>query len=117
MKTNAKEQTLKTAIELVNKQHGYQLYFNRFDVGKKHVEFTVKTPSGVPGAKVNPLSGRNIPAASWHAHGYLFEAIFDIEPDTYILSLGKRITRKNIWDHNPVVFPMYNLRFSDYSIQ
>ena len=115
MKTNASEQTLLSALEKTNRENGFQLKFNRFDVGKKVINFTIKTISGVMGAKVNPLSGKNIASACWYAHGYLFENIFDLEPDAYINSLGQKINKDTVWDYNPVIYPMYGIRLSDCS--
>ena len=31
-------------------------------------------------------------SASWHAHGYLFDKIFELDPDAVIKSLDKTIT-------------------------
>jgi hypothetical protein len=91
MKTTANKNTVKQALENVNQAQGYELEFNRFDRTGKYVNFTLKTASKIPGARVS-WSGRNLAKASWHAHGYLFDEIFKIEPEAVIISLGKKIT-------------------------
>jgi hypothetical protein len=94
MKTTASNLTLIASLNIVNKEHGYQLSFDRFDRTGKYYNFTLKTPSKVPGARTSG-SGRNLPKASWHAHGYLFDEIFEIEPEALIYSNGNKITKNS----------------------
>lgn len=93
MKTNASIETVKQALHAVNVNRGYQLKFKSGPTPSgKWVNFTIKSKSGVPGARVSH-SGRRLAAASWHAHGYLFEEILEREPDAVIHSGGHRIDR------------------------
>jgi hypothetical protein len=92
MKTNATRQTVIEAIEAINNEHDYSIGLNRNDQTGKWFNFTIASPSKVPGARVSG-SGRNLAKASWHAHGYLFDAIFAIEPDAIIQALGNKITK------------------------
>lgn len=112
MKTTANNITVITALERVNQKHGYQLTFNRFDRSGKYINFTIKSKkSGIPGARYSH-SGRKLISASWHAHGYLFDEIFKIEPEAIIYSMGEKITKnhgnwkdKNIGSvYNPCYF-------------
>jgi hypothetical protein len=91
MKTNATRETVVKAIENVNKKQGYQIELNRNDQTGKWFNFTLKSKSGVSGSRYSG-SGRKLACASWHAHGYVFDAIFEIEPKAVILSLGEKIT-------------------------
>ena len=90
MKTTASRLTVQTAISAVNEKYGYQLELNRDEYKGKWFHFTIKSKSGIPGSRTS-YSGRKLAAASWHAHGYLFATILDIEPDAVIVSLGKTI--------------------------
>jgi hypothetical protein len=94
MKTTAKRKTVEKAIEIVNKREGYQIELNRNDQNGKWFNFTLKSRSGIPGARYS-TSGRNLPCASWHAHGYIFDEIFNIEPEAIIISLGEKITNES----------------------
>ncbi len=91
MKTTATQQTVYAAIARINDEYGYQICIkdDRTTPGKWY-HFTITSPSKIPGAKVSH-SGRNIAAASWHAHGYLFEAILAIDPSAVIQSFNGSI--------------------------
>lgn len=117
MKTNAKVSTLYSAIQTVNNRHGYDLIFNRYDINGKYVHFTIRSrKSGISGARTSH-SGRNLPSASWHAHGFLFEEIFRIEPTAVIWSLGQKITADSgNWIDRNVGSMMCPCYFSELSI-
>lgn len=91
MKTTAKRETVIQAIENVNNAHGYKIELNRDDQTGKWFNFTLKSKSKIPGSRVSH-SGRNLAAASWHAHGYIFDEIFKIQPNCVIVSGGNKIT-------------------------
>jgi hypothetical protein len=117
MKTTANLNTVQKALETVNKKHGYKIIFNRCDQSGKWLNFTIRSEkSNIPGARVSH-SGKNLTSASWHAHGFLFDEIFKLDPDAIIQSAGAKITKehgnwidKNIGSINA---PCY---FSDTSI-
>ena len=90
MKTTANEEQVLQAIEIVNNREGYQISLNRADQTGKWFNFTLKSPSKVLGATVSN-TGRNLPKASWHAHGYIFDEIFGLNPDAVIRSYGIKI--------------------------
>ena len=90
MKTTATKEQVLQAIEIVNNREGYQISLNRADQTGKWFNFTLESPSKVLGAKVSP-TGRNLPKASWHAHGFIFDEIFGLNPDAIIWSCGKKI--------------------------
>lgn len=119
MKTTAKETTVKQAMANVNSEHGYKLEFNRFDITgtrKPYVNFTLKTASKIPGARVS-WSGRNLPCASWHAHGYLFDEIFKMEPDAVIYSGGAKMdAERGNWQDRNIGSMMQPCYFSETSI-
>jgi hypothetical protein len=94
MKTNAKRSTVIEAIEKINNDHGYKIILNKDEIQGKWFYFTIRSEvSGIPGAR-NSCSGRKLVSASWHSHGYLFDEIFEIEPDALIYSGGEKITKQ-----------------------
>ncbi|MDD4353600.1 MAG: hypothetical protein PHN56_04025 [Candidatus Nanoarchaeia archaeon] len=115
MKTNASKQTVLNAIENVNKEHGYELQLNRNDQSGKWFNFTLKTRSKIPGARVS-YSGRNLASASWHAHGYVFGEIFKLEPDCVIWSNGKKLKSGFTWDDTNIGSLMQPCYYSETSI-
>ena len=116
MKTTATRQTVKMAINAVNESFGYELRLNRDDQSGKWYNFTLKSASGIPGSRTSG-SGRNLACASWHAHGYVFDATLKLEPDAVIKSLNLTIDKNggNWQDKNvgPQFRPCY---FSETSI-
>lgn len=91
MKTTAKQETVKKALEAVNSEYGYRLEFNRADQSGKWFNFTIQSgKSGVPGSRTSH-SGRKLKSASWHAHGYLFDKILEMDPQAVIKTAGKAI--------------------------
>ena len=102
MKTNVSKEIVLQAIAKVNTEQGYQIELNRSDYTGKWFNFTLKSKSKIPGARIS-TSGRNLPCASWHAHGFIFDAIFKIVPDAMIIALGKKITKnENNWQDMPI---------------
>lgn len=116
MKTTASNITLIAALNNVNKAQNYQLSFDTFKKVGKYYQFTLKTPSKVPGARVSH-SGRNLPKASWHAHGYLFDEIFKIEPEAIIYSGAQKITKEaGNWQDRNIAQTNFPCSFSSCSI-
>lgn len=116
MKTTATRQTVETAIKRVNRKYGYQLSLKRADQNGKWFNFTLKSPSKVAGSRVS-YSGRNLPAASWHAHGYVFDEIFKQDETAVIHSLNKIITAYyGNWKDSNIGSIMYPKYFSETSI-
>ena len=116
MKTNATRQTIISAIEIVNKREGYQIELNRDDQTGKWYNFTLKSKSGIPGARTSH-SGRNLACASWHAHGYIFDEIFNIEPEAVIYSGGEKITKNfGNWQDRNIGSVYQPCNFSETSI-
>lgn len=110
MKTTANIETVKTALLAVNQEKGYELECNRLDQCGKWVNFTIKSKSGIPGSRLSG-SGRKLAKASWHAHGFVMDKIFEIEPDCVIISMGEKLYAGHIWQdrnigsqYNPVYF-------------
>ena len=92
MKTSATIQQLELALKTVNKKHGYKLEFNRIEqMTRNRVVFTLKSPSKIKGARTSH-SGRNLPKASWHAHGNFFDELFKVNPEAVVYSRTNKIT-------------------------
>jgi hypothetical protein len=92
MKTNANFNIVAQALATVNKKYDYRLEFNRADTTGKWFNFTIKSKSGIPGARLS-CSGRKLAFASWHAHGYLFDEIFKLSENAVIYSASEKITK------------------------
>jgi hypothetical protein len=90
MKTNATIDQLKKAMELLNKVYPSVSFKEMEQISKNRVRFTLKAKSKEPGARVSH-SGRNLPSASWHAHGEFFDILMGIDSNLFILSNGQRI--------------------------
>jgi hypothetical protein len=116
MKTTAKLTTVTKAIKSVNKRYGYKIEFKTCEQRGKWVHFTIKSKSGIPGARESH-SGRNLPSASWYAHGFLFDQIFKMEPSAIIWSAKRRITKQSgNWEDFNIGSVMQPCYFSDVSI-
>ena len=90
------ENQLNTCLNKVNKEQGYELIYNREPEKKGNfLHFTIKSKkSGISGARYS-ASGRKLINASWHAHGYLFDAILELNPNSIIYSGTNKITFEN----------------------
>lgn len=115
MRTTANNIAVIAAVQKVNAEHGYKLEFNRFDICGKWVNFTLKTDSKIPGARTS-ASGRNLAKASWHAHGYVMDEIFKIEPEAVIVSNGEKYRAGFEWQDKNIGSRMCPCYFSETSI-
>ena len=94
---------LETALSNVNKKHGYKLRF--VDGISKNGNFLNcrlrSEKSNIEGASKS-VSGRNSVSASWHAHGYFFDELYDMNPNALIYSGGlKMMSKADNWqDYN-----------------
>lgn len=117
MKTNASREIVEKAIALVNKEHNYKIALNRADQTGKWFNFTLKSPSGIPGARLSS-TGRKLACASWHAHGYVIDNIFDLNGiGTIIYTLRNKLTSKSDnWQDIQIGSGMNPCYFSNTSI-
>lgn len=84
MKTTASKSQVQAAIDIVNSDYGYKLRIkDDRQLSKNYYQFTITSDSKIPGARM-AASGRNLAAASWHAHGYLFDQLLHINPQAVI---------------------------------
>lgn len=93
---NVTRKTLELALGNVNKEHGYKLIFKRSpeQIGN-YLHFTIQSErSGIPGARYS-WTGRKLPAASWHAHGYLFDEILNLERSAIIKTAHSQVMFKD----------------------
>lgn len=115
MKTTASQKTVLNAIEKVNKERGYSIEADRLDTKGKYTNFTLKTKSKIPGSRTSH-SGRNLPKASWHAHGFVMDEIFLQEPDAVIYSGARKIYKNDPWEDQNIGSIMSPVMFSDTSV-
>lgn len=92
MITNASQSELHQALDKINEKYEGNIFFNTILNKEKRVSFTLAAVSGKYGSR-NSASGRKMPKASWHAHGDFFDALFEINPDCFVRSQGKKITK------------------------
>jgi hypothetical protein len=110
---------LTSCIENVNSKHGYKLIYNRYPERKgNYLHFTIRSEkSGIPGARTSH-SGRNMVSASWHAHGYLFDEILNLNEDA-IIKVGNNHTidqNGGNWIDRNIGSLMNPVKFSQTSI-
>jgi len=111
MKTNATITELKIALKELNKHFDGNIKFKRLDQSGNRSNFTltVQNSSG-PGGRWS-AQGRKIAAACWHVHGHFFDILFIINPDTWINSVGRKVTKESgnwqDWNIGSQMFPFY----------
>jgi hypothetical protein len=110
-------QQLQDAINTINKENDYKIIFNRYPEQKGNwLHFTIRSEfSKIPGART-AVSGRNLVSASWHAHGYLFDEIFEINKDAIVWSNGQKITSDSGNWQDKCLSHWHGTMFSDLSI-
>jgi hypothetical protein len=92
MTTTATIAELNEALAIINKKYEGNISFREITTkNSRRVQFTLRAVSGKKGARIS-YSGRNLPCASWHAHGDFFDALFSINPKAVVNSAGKKIT-------------------------
>ncbi len=109
---NVTESQLEQALTEVNKKYGNNVIWNRAPERQgRSYRFTLRVKdSHGKGARIG-FTGRAMVSACWHVHGDFFDALFEIEPDTRIISAGNEITINygNWEDRNigSIIHPMY----------
>lgn len=113
--SNITRKQLKQALAKTNAKHGYKLIWNREPEAQnaKGTRFaaTIRSKtSKIKGARTS-WSGRNIPAASWHAHGHFYEEILAIAPDAVIRVRDRKVDRHGgnwvDWNAGSMMQPAY----------
>lgn len=116
MITNASISELELALSRTNEKHDYQLSFREIVQQYNKVRFTLKSPSGIRGSRTT-WSGRNYPAASWHAHGHFFDILFEINPKAFVKTAGRKITvDEGNWQDIQIGSRMFPMMMSETSI-
>lgn len=87
---NTNQMEMEKALQVINLKYDNNITWKRFDNGKTiNFTLTVKTSKG-KGGRISQ-KGRRIAAACWHVHGDFFDALFNINPDAIIVSMGNKI--------------------------
>ncbi len=111
MKTTASEQQLQQALQVVNKQFDGNIKFKRFDRSGKWINFTLTVKDSKAKGGRRSHIGRRIAAACWHVHGYYFDHLLDINPETVIkTAIGKIDQTGGNWQDKQtgsLALPMY----------
>ena len=84
MITNASERDMVVALEEVNKKYDGNVIFNRYEVKRRRIFFTlkVKKARGL-GGRIG-FTGRHFPSACWHVCGDFFDALIKSNPTAWI---------------------------------
>ncbi len=96
MITNATIQQLENALDVLQNEYNYPLvaFQNIEQKTSNRRQFTLKAVSKERGARTS-ASGRNMPKASWHVHGYFFDILMNADKNVFIRSAGNLITFDN----------------------
>ena len=107
---NCTEADLKKALDMVNIKYSGNVIFKRLDFPT----FTLRVQdSSGPGARLHyqPWAGRERRgiSACWHVHGDFFDCLFNINPGSYVLSSGRKITKDEgnwiDWNIGSIMYP------------
>ena len=110
---NTNRNEMEAALAIVNEKYAGNIVWNRFDDGKT-INFTLTVKSSKdPGGRLSP-QGRRVAAACWHVHGDFFDALFSINPDAVIISMGRKITiEAGNWQDRNLGSMMYPFMYSN----
>ena len=100
------------ALDRANQQFNGNLSFNRAPerVGRRYRCTIRVADSKGPGAKRNPITGRRIASACWHAHGVFFDSL----PSTATVRALDRVIRPgDLWWDRDEGSMMYPFRASE----
>lgn len=122
--TNGTIQDLQNALNVINENYENNIVFKRLEqISKNRVLFTLTVrDSSKPGARRGLQFNKNgerkkLAAACWHAHGDFYDAVFNINSNAVITSLGKKITvnRGNWidWNAGSLYNPVYMSELCD----
>ena len=93
--TKVSPEVLTKAMQAVNTQYGGNLTFNRFDVGKNHVNFTLRVNSSNGKGHRLGHSGKRLVATCWHAHRDFLATLFDMAPNAKVVSCKAKYDGKD----------------------
>lgn len=102
------------ALEEINKsKYGGNVTFNRWPEKRgRRWCFTLRVSDSSKDGARRSSSGRRMVSACWHVHGDFFDALFKINPNAEIISLGDTINKDggNWIDKNigSVYMPLYH---------
>ncbi len=111
MLTNASIEVLQQVLQKVNEEFKGNVEFKRLQQKGKRIQFTLKVKNSKgPGAKKG-RSGRRTISACWHVHGRFLDILFEMAPETYIITLNKKYT-KETWrwedfNQGSIIYPVY----------
>ncbi len=111
---------MENALRQVNVKYDGNVIWKRFEQNGSGVHFTLtvnrSTDKGGRLGQCLTTKGnrRHIAAACWHVHGDFFDALFDIQPDAYVRSMGRKITaQQGNWQDLNIGSQMNPLYYSE----
>lgn len=114
---------MEEVLRKVNEKYQDNIRWKRFEQNGSGVHFTltVNSSSGAGGRRSGSQfqikkdgKRRRIAAACWHVHGDFFDALFDIAPNAYVRSMGRRIDKtQGNWQDRNIGSQAYPFMYSD----
>jgi len=96
MKVRTSFEVLQKALDFVNSLYDGNIVMETEPRGFYYlVRLKVKNSKGKGASK--SLSGRRLPNACWHVHGYFIDKIFELDHDAVVYTAGK-IYNKDTWE-------------------
>lgn len=93
--TKVSPEVLTKAMIEANASYNGNLTFNRFDVGKNHVNFTLRVNSSKGAGHRVGHSGKRLVAACWHAHRDFLASLFTLAPNAKVVSCKAKYDGKD----------------------
>lgn len=91
--------TIHAALGITSRAYSGNIRFRSFDPigpvgsdGRARHRLTITVDGGDDGRSVDPIRGRRIAAACWHAHGDFFDVLLELDPGARVSALGRTIT-------------------------
>lgn len=111
---NSNEQELNQALTEVNKRFAGNIRLNDVRSKGRKLIFTLRTNSSKNPGGARSASGRRTGSACWHAHGYFFEELLEINPEAVIKSvIGTIDNNGGNWEDQNCGSMMYPAMMSD----
>ena len=90
---------MESALAEVNRKYDGNVIWKRFEPSGSGFNFTLKVERSTDaGGRLGFClttkgNRRHIAAACWHVHGDFFDALFEVAPQSYVRSMGRKITK------------------------
>lgn len=105
---------MESVLTEVNRKYDGNVKWKRFEPNGSGVHFTLTVNNSKAKGSRKSYEGRRIAAACWHVHGDFFDALFEIAPESYVRSMGRRIdVNGGNWEDRNIGSQMYPMMHSE----